>query len=228
MHLGTLLKKVADALMPPIDKCVCCDIEKDVDGGLCPRCAKVLHVQNAGSTTAAGYPAYAAYHYDGAVAKLVKRYKYSGQKWLSTMMADILAERLEEMPDRRFDCICHVPLHKKRRHQRGYDQAEVLSNRLAEMTGIPFVPALRRVRNTKTQTRLSAAQRRTNMQGAFESVMSVRGNVLLVDDVLTTGATGVRMCEYANGVRRGQRVCADVCKGAFDDGRRPQMHAVGD
>ena len=189
MKIRALFEKAADALMPPIDKCVCCDIENDVDGGLCPRCVKVLHVQSAGKTTAAGYPAYAAYRYDGVVVKLVKRYKYSGQKWLSTMMADILAERLEQMPGRHFDGICHVPLHKKRRRRRGFDQAEVLAKRLADITGIPFVPALQRVRNTRTQTRLNAAQRRANMQGAFESAMPVRGNVLLIDDVLTTGAT---------------------------------------
>ena len=189
MRLAALFHKAADILIPPINKCVLCDIEMDVCGGLCPRCARVLDVQAVGETTAGGYPAYSAYRYDGAVRHIVRRYKYSGQKWLSTMMADILAERLTQMADSHFDGICYVPLHRKRRRRRGYDQAEVLAKRLADMTGIPFVTALRRVRNTKTQTHLNAAQRRINMQGAFESIMPVHGDVLLIDDVLTTGAT---------------------------------------
>jgi len=195
MGIRSFLNVVADALFPHINRCVCCDVERDVDGGLCPRCAKVLHVQTAGETTAAGFPAYCAYRYDGAAAKLVKRYKYSGQKWLRTMMADILAERIEQMEDRRFDCVCHVPLHQKRRRRRGFDQAEELAKRLAEMTGIPFVPALRRDRNTKTQTKLNVRERQENMRGAFSHTMAVYGNVLLIDDVLTTGATA---CACAN------------------------------
>jgi len=87
------------------------------------------------------------------------------------------------------DVICHVPLHDKRRKSRGFDQAEELAQQLSRLTGKPFVRALKRVRNTPTQTKLSAAERQRNVADAFESVCPVSGRALLVDDVLTTGAT---------------------------------------
>ena len=88
-----------------------------------------------------------------------------------------------------FDVICHVPLHKGRRRSRGYDQAQVLAQCLAERLGIPYTAALRRVRHTKPQTRLNAARRIDNIKGAFAAAEDVHGRVLLIDDVLTTGAT---------------------------------------
>ena len=89
----------------------------------------------------------------------------------------------------KIDCVCNVPLHEKRKKTRGFDQSEEIAKRISEVTGIPFIPALRRVRNTKTQTKLSEKQRKENMKGAFEKAADVSGNALLVDDVLTTGAT---------------------------------------
>lgn len=85
--------------------------------------------------------------------------------------------------------ICHVPLHKGRRRSRGYDQAQELAQCLAERLHIPYAAALRRVRRTKPQTRLNAARRIDNIKGAFAAVEPAHGRVLLVDDVLTTGAT---------------------------------------
>jgi predicted amidophosphoribosyltransferase len=88
-----------------------------------------------------------------------------------------------------FDVICHVPLHKGRRRSRGYDQAQVLAQCLSERLHIPSAAALTRVRRTQPQTRLNAARRIDNIRGAFAATDKVHGRVLLVDDVLTTGAT---------------------------------------
>ena len=88
-----------------------------------------------------------------------------------------------------FDWICHVPLHKKRRAARGFDQARELAMYMAGVTGIPFFAALKRIRNTPTQTRLNEKERKENVRGAFEKTMDISGRVLLIDDVLTTGAT---------------------------------------
>jgi ComF family protein len=120
------------------------------------------------------------------VARLVRRYKYNGDKWLSAYMAGAMTAACDMDGA---DIICHVPLHEKRRRSRGFDQAEELAKRISEQTGKPFVSALRRIRNTKTQTKLNAVQRQENMRGAFESTCPVNGRVILVDDVLTTGAT---------------------------------------
>jgi len=186
MNIRSALKKAADTLFPYIPACVACGVEKGVDGYLCPDCRKEMDALRAGQFAARSFLAISAFYYNGLAAKLVLRYKYSGGKWLSAFMACAMAKACDMMD---VDVICHVPLHDKRRKARGFDQAEELAKQLSRLTGKPFVNALKRGRNTPTQTKLSAAERRENVRGAFESICPVSGRIVLVDDVLTTGAT---------------------------------------
>jgi ComF family protein len=89
-----------------------------------------------------------------------------------------------------------IPLHRRRERDRGYNQATLLASRLGLSLDINL---LRRARPTPSQTGLSRYQRRINVRGAFECRGPVRGNFLIVDDVLTTGAT---IGEAARALRR--------------------------
>ena len=85
-----------------------------------------------------------------------------------------------------------IPLHPRRLRQRGYDQALELARPLARTLGLPLLDSvLHRVRDTAPQSRLDAAQRQGNLKDAFriESRHAVPAHVVLVDDVMTTGAT---------------------------------------
>jgi len=86
-----------------------------------------------------------------------------------------------------------VPLHPLRRRERGYNQAELLARHAARRFGVPVArDAVRRVKDTPTQTRLDRRQRAANVRGAFKAApaAALKGlHVALVDDVLTTGAT---------------------------------------
>ena len=141
----------------------------------------------------------AAYIYDGPAAAIVQRYKYGGSRYLAPFMAQAMLRAAIEAQIS-FDGLCHVPLHVKKRRKRGFDQASLLAERLTELTGKPHIDAMKRVRNTPSQTKLNSQQRKENMRGAFEAVQAVSGHVLLVDDVFTTGATAAE--------------CASVLKGA--------------
>jgi ComF family protein len=186
MSIGTTLKKLADIVFPYIPCCVVCGVEKSVSAYLCPACKQELDRRRAGKSTAGRFYAFSAYEYDGPAARLVRRYKYNDDKWLCAFMADEMTKACDMA---NVDVICHVPLHDTRRRSRGFDQAAELAKRMAESTVKPYVNALVRIRNTPTQTKLNAAQRQENMQGAFESACPVSGRVALIDDVLTTGAT---------------------------------------
>lgn len=188
MGVKSALSAAADWLLPYIETCVCCGVEKGVQGHLCKRCAAELDALKAGEVKTEDFEAYSVYKYDGKIKSLVTGYKYNGKKWLSRFMGDSMSAMLAMLPVS-IDCVCNVPLHEKRRKTRGFDQSEEIAKRISEVTGISYIPALRRVRNTKTQTKLSEKQRKENMKGAFEQSAGVSGNVLLVDDVLTTGAT---------------------------------------
>jgi ComF family protein len=177
-----------EALFPYIPRCVVCGTEKDVIAYLCPSCAAEMDAVRMGQTNAADIDAYAAYHYDGPAARIVQSFKYGGNRWLSAFMAQAMLSAVTETHTV-FDCICYVPLHPKKRRKRGFDQAELLAQRIAGLSGKPYITAIKRVRNTPSQTKLNATERKENMRGAFEAAKAVQGRVLLVDDVLTTGAT---------------------------------------
>jgi ComF family protein len=128
--------------------------------------------------------------YDGALRRLIHLLKFDGVQSLAGPLARRLAEALPRQEE--FDRIVPVPLHWSRRFSRGFNQAELLASELSERTGIPVAFALRRRRRTDSQSRLTASQRRRNMAGSIRlrRLRNVAGlRILLVDDVLTTGAT---------------------------------------
>ena len=93
------------------------------------------------------------------------------------------------------DCVVPVPLHWRRRLVRGYDQAALIGRALAGRLGVPMARILRRRRSTRSQVDSgSVTQRRADLSGAFATVKVdlSGGNILLVDDVCTTGATAAQ------------------------------------
>jgi len=88
------------------------------------------------------------------------------------------------------DALCALPAHWRRRWQRGFDQSQRLTDRLASLWGMPSLPALTRQQATPMQQGLSRRQRRRNLHGAFACTRPVTGlKLLLVDDVMTTGSS---------------------------------------
>ncbi|PYT21635.1 MAG: hypothetical protein DMG57_37905 [Acidobacteria bacterium] len=127
--------------------------------------------------------------YEGTLRPLIHLFKYSRMKPLVKPLAEYLAAALPR--DQRFDIAVPMPLHWRRRWQRG-NQSELLARATASRSGIPMANAVRRMRATESQAGLSNAQRRANVSGAFrvKGGRQVQGlRVLLIDDVMTTGAT---------------------------------------
>jgi competence protein ComFC len=100
---------------------------------------------------------------------------------------------LQALDDGRFDAVVPVPLHRSRLRNRGFNQAERLARGVAERINATVSDTLEVVRSTRDQVELSAAQRRANVAGAYRASGPLRGKVLLIDDVSTTGAT-MRAC----------------------------------
>jgi ComF family protein len=211
------LKRVLDAVFPYIPKCVGCGVEKDARDSICPKCEAGLDALAAGATEACGLPAYSLLWYDGIAARIVRGYKYGDKRYLSVFMADRMAQAAKGLGG--FDAVCPVPLHEKRRKTRGFDQAELLAKRVAESLGVPFVAGAKRTRNTQTQTKLSKAQRRENMEGAFAPNAPLSGRVLLIDDVLTTGATAAACAQALLQAGAGEVYILTFARAKEKDGR---------
>jgi ComF family protein len=142
-----------------------------------------------------------AARYDGAIAEALRLLKYEKAMWLAPDLAKLMHGCLEaEYSGMTFDLVVPVPLHHVRRRERGYNQSAVLARELGRLLMRPARDgAVRRVRPTATQTNLTAKERLSNVTGAFKHGRTVRlagRHVLLIDDVMTTGAT-VNACAAA-------------------------------
>lgn len=128
--------------------------------------------------------------YEGMLKRAIRAFKYNGAVELAAPLAERLTVTLEQL-DWSCDFIAPVPLSVNRLAERGYNQADLLGRRVAEQMNIPYRPdALRRERDTEQQARLNVEQRAENVKDAFAASRDAADrSVLLIDDVITTGAT---------------------------------------
>jgi len=209
------LDACADLIVPPC--CLVCRARVGAHHLLCAPCWRDVHFIRAplcdvlgiplpfdtgGRTVSAGAiarpPAYdrarAVAHYTGAMRTLVHQLKYADRHDARTLAGRWLAEAGRELLPG-IDAIVPVPLSRLRLLRRQFNQAALLAGELSRQTGIPMAPLiLARIRSTKSQVGMTRDQRRRNVAGAFRvgprKRASLRGrHVLLVDDVVTTGAT---------------------------------------
>jgi ComF family protein len=149
--------------------------------------------------------------YRGPVQRMIQDFKYHAAHWLAPDLVRLLLAGLQTAPEfGALDTLCCVPLHRVRQRTRGYNQAALLARGLARELNKPFLRnAMLRWHQTGTQTHLTARERVANVRGAFTVARpsTVQGRaVLLVDDVMTTGAT-VSECARMLKAAGATRVC---------------------
>lgn len=142
-----------------------------------------------------------AARYERVLRRALQDFKYRGALWLRDDLVSLLEACFHaQYAAADMDVVCYVPIHPLKQRQRGYNQAYSLARGLARRLALPLLTrCLVRVRATPTQTHLTARQRAINVKGAFGVLRGgkVRGlRCLLVDDVMTTGAT-VNACSQA-------------------------------
>ena len=153
--------------------------------------------------------------YEGALREALHALKFAGRRAVSNPLGDLAAEQcMRSVPDG-VDALIPVPLDRERERERGFNQAVLLARRIGSRLDIPTRPGwLVRIRSTRPQSDLSAAERRANVRGAFRASDRVAGrHLLLVDDILTTGATldaCARALRAAGGLRVGVLTVARV------------------
>lgn len=130
-----------------------------------------------------------AYRYEGLVQDMIHSAKYGGKARMLRFFAERLFEIVSAELPHSIRAIVPVPLHRFREWDRKWNQAAFLANEIGRLSGFPVLLALKKSQTTRTQSSLSGTARRANLRDAFECVAAVPKTVLLVDDVITTGAT---------------------------------------
>ena len=189
-----------DALLDePLSGCVCLGCWQSIrpiTPPICDRCGDPLprasgDCQGCSGQQSAVTRARAIGEYEGTLRQIIHAIKYAGRLSLAKPLAAQMRVRGNDVLQTA-DCVVPVPLHWRREHQRGFNQAREIARHL----GPPVVCALARRRETRPQVELAADRRKANVAGAFAARRpwfrddEIRGkNVLLIDDVSTTGAT---------------------------------------
>ena len=184
-----ILEKLRGLLFPRNINCALCGEELTrAERGWCASCADAIEWGCIERQIEALDGVYSAAAYTGPLRELILGYKYNNKRYL----AHGFAVQMCDLPRPENALFFPVPIHPLRRKERGFCQTTELCAELAAQTGLPFArDGLQRLRNTASQTQLDGAARRLNIQGAFaaEPALAAGKHCILVDDVVSTGAT---------------------------------------
>jgi predicted amidophosphoribosyltransferase len=201
-EFARFLTEGLDLLFPP--RCIVCRMLEEIErkGMICRPCLGKLfqpaQVPSAHSLWAAGT-------YAGPLRELIRRAKFSADPLPLPALLLLLQQTVTTGIDRTFDVVTAVPGSPKRIRERGMDLPGVLARRLSRRIGVPYSRTLlRRTRETEAQTSLCREVRLRNLEGVFAAGEDPRGHrILVVDDVVTTGATATAIFEAFPPERRG-------------------------
>lgn len=170
-----------------VDEPLCMKCGKEIEsreGEYCYDCQRRKHIYDRGV---------AVFKYSDKVRKSIYRFKYSGHKIYGDFYGKEMHDRYREIITLwKPEAIIPVPIYRGKFRKRGYNQAELIGKRLAELTGIPIdTYILTRSRNTIPQKELNYIFRKKNVENAFKVTGSVvkYNKIILVDDIYTTGCT---------------------------------------
>lgn len=192
------MQPLIDLVYPP--RCAACGAAIAAQDGLCITCWSNLEVPLTAAAGQGGVPVYAATLYNDTSRKLVLAYKHGGQIAMSRLLARLIAARMPEPePERSPPLLVPVPLHRWRLWQRGFNQAALLARELERFgKGEADVAALVRHKRTPPLGGLGREARERALAGAIRlnqagAARLAGRDVVLIDDVLTSGATS-RAC----------------------------------
>ena len=177
------------------EKCVLCGgiLEKD-EMDLCRKCR--LEAPEC-SLSRVKYPFLdswtALWLYQDVVRRSILRYKFYGRRNYAAAYARMLGMKLMKEDRLQVDLITWVPISEKRRKKRGFDQGQLLAEKLGQEVGMPVQPLLKKIRNNPPQSGIvGQAHRKANVLGVYKATEPeafIGKRILLLDDILTTGAT---------------------------------------
>ena len=188
-----ILQWLKELLFP--SKCILCrSILEKGQQDLCPKCRAEAPEYPGGKGKLQFLDSYAAiWYYEDTVRRSLLRYKFYGARHYAHSFGRLLAMKLLREYPEGFDVLTWVPVSRLRKLRRGYDQVALLADAVGRELGMTPRPLLKKIRNNPPQSGIQGqAKRRANVLGLYrvEHVKEIQGKrILLLDDILTTGAT---------------------------------------
>jgi ComF family protein len=197
--IGTFLKRYfydtwVDVLFPPL--CYICDCYLSTGKKIiCQKCWEEIPIFDGSLDQSLRKRSFdklfILFEFQDTIRQLIHLLKYKRHLTLAKYFAFAAINRFNSFKDRSYDAIIPVPLHKVKKRERGYNQSEEIANAVSECIKVPVkTEQLVRIRPTSTQTRMSKEEREMNVGQAFHCPEKLKDiNILLIDDVITTGST---------------------------------------
>ena len=215
-----LLHRMSALLFPP--KCVLCQklLEKQ-ETDLCHSCRTEISDFEKSKRSIPFLESWTAlWYYSGSVRKSLLRFKFGNRRSYAQVYGRLLAMKLlREYPDG-FDILTWTPISRLRRLRRGYDQVELLAQAVGSELGVEPIPTLLKVRNNPPQSTIHGfAQRKANVLGAYRPVDPDRfrgKRVLLLDDIITSGATVSEAARVLLTAGANEVICAAVAAASHE------------
>lgn len=177
----------------------CADCEKAapyIGGDFCARCGRKTVTftevcDNCKNTVLNFEFARSVFTYEGIAVKMIGKFKFGGAPYMGEEFAELIADKIIGSGIA-CDVVTYVPMTRREKRKRGYNQSEKIAAALGKILDVEVKPLAEKVKETPRQVGLSGKARKENLEGAFavKKRKEVRGKrVILVDDVMTTGAT---------------------------------------
>lgn len=208
--------RLIDIFFPSNIKCIMCSKDLE-DGYICDGCLKEIKFISHGCSKCGGSligdgdvcleckkydrvfdKGYCVCEYDGKMKEKILKFKNHNGKYLSTSFSQMMLDKYKTL-NLDIDIVIPIPIHTNRRKERGFNQCELLVEKIAEYSGKVDINVIYRKKDTPHQVGLNRENRITNIENAFELCKgaSVKGkDILLVDDIFTTGTTLDECAKY--------------------------------
>lgn len=235
-----IFDNLLDEIFPDNITCVCCNEELNSDDYLCEECKNDLMLinhrckkcgdeindfstfcKNCKGIKRNFTKAVSPFKYDGTAKNLVYKLKYSGAKYVTKPLSKYLVDTYKNSDFANIDIVTCVPLSIERLKSRGYNQAQALAEEFCNLLQAENINLtqnynlIKRVKNTPTQTSLTKLERRENLKDAFVfcgEKDEVKGkNILIIDDIFTTGATIEELTNVFKKHKAGKIYCLTCC-----------------
>lgn len=192
-----IIESVLNVIYAESENCLVCNAYVDSEESLCNTCKEKIEYCVDGFKLNNNIECFSATYYASTVTEMIRRLKYKSDFAMGEFLGSLLVKTMDKKKVE-FDLITYVPMSKKALKKRGFNQSKFLASHVSKCTNKPLKELLVKKKDTKDQIGLDGNSRWNNLQNCFEAIKNnsfIDKNIIIIDDVITTGATSFYCAE---------------------------------